>query len=114
MQKLGGFQQADRQTSKHTLYFHFTGVDDDLIRPNRRPGVTKGQIEFSTKTPHLILTLLPTDRLESPNKKNRKKRAAADATTCSRYEKKGVKTTILFWGHANLQTSICGCVWKHV
>ncbi|KAK2838656.1 hypothetical protein Q7C36_013470 [Tachysurus vachellii] len=66
------------------LEARFAGVDDDLIRPNRRPGGTKGAIEFSTKTPHLILTLLPTDRLENPNKKNRKKRAAADAATCSR------------------------------
>uniref|UniRef100_A0A4W4GE89 Transforming growth factor beta n=1 Tax=Electrophorus electricus TaxID=8005 RepID=A0A4W4GE89_ELEEL len=50
-----------------------------------RPGLTKGQVEFSTKTPHLILTLLPTDRLENPNKKHRKRRAASDTTTCSRY-----------------------------
>uniref|UniRef100_A0A673MJK1 Transforming growth factor beta n=1 Tax=Sinocyclocheilus rhinocerous TaxID=307959 RepID=A0A673MJK1_9TELE len=42
------------------------------------------QIEFSTKTPHLILTLLPTDRLESPTKKNRKKRSAAVTSICSR------------------------------
>ncbi|KAK1804137.1 hypothetical protein P4O66_020177, partial [Electrophorus voltai] len=62
----------------------FQGVDDDLVRQNRRPGLTKGQVEFSTKTPHLILTLLPTDRLENPNKKHRKRRAASDTTTCSR------------------------------
>lgn len=73
------------ETDFKQVNLYFTGVDDDLIRPNRRPGLTKGQIEFSTKTPHLILTLRPTDRLENPNKKNRKKRAAADATTCSRY-----------------------------
>ncbi|XP_053486910.1 transforming growth factor beta-2 proprotein [Ictalurus furcatus] len=71
------------------LEARFAGVDDDLIRPNRRPGLTKGQIEFSTKTPHLILTLRPTDRLENPNKKNRKKRAAADTTTCSRNADQG-------------------------
>lgn len=70
---------------KTSLISPFAGVDDELIRPNRRPSVTKGPIEFSTKTPHLILTLLPTDRLENSNKKNRKKRAAADATTCARY-----------------------------
>ncbi|XP_016305705.1 transforming growth factor beta-2-like isoform X2 [Sinocyclocheilus anshuiensis] len=62
----------------------FRGIDDDLIKQNRRPGMTKGQIEFSTKTPHLILTLLPTDRLESPTKKNRKKRSAAVTSICSR------------------------------
>ncbi|XP_062856470.1 transforming growth factor beta-2 proprotein [Trichomycterus rosablanca] len=62
------------------LEARFAGVDDDLIRQQRRPSLTKGQLEFSTKTPHLILTLLPTDRLENPNRKNRKKRAAADST----------------------------------
>ncbi|KAG9272555.1 transforming growth factor beta-2-like [Astyanax mexicanus] len=66
------------------LEARFAGVDDDLMRQNRRTGATKGQIEFSTKTPHLILTLLPTDRLDNPSKKTRKKRAAADTTTCSR------------------------------
>ncbi|XP_026872795.2 transforming growth factor beta-2 proprotein [Electrophorus electricus] len=66
------------------LEARFAGVDDDLVRQNRRPGLTKGQVEFSTKTPHLILTLLPTDRLENPNKKHRKRRAASDTTTCSR------------------------------
>ncbi len=66
----------------------FLGIDDDLIKQNRRPGMTKGQIEFSTKTPHLILTLLPTDRLESPTKKTRKKRSAADTSICSRYREK--------------------------
>uniref|UniRef100_A0A8C2KSG3 Transforming growth factor beta n=1 Tax=Cyprinus carpio TaxID=7962 RepID=A0A8C2KSG3_CYPCA len=66
------------------LEARFAGIDDDIIKLNRRPGMTKGQIEFSTKTPHLILTLLPTDRLESPTKKNRKKRSAADTSVCSR------------------------------
>ncbi|XP_030622060.1 transforming growth factor beta-2 proprotein [Chanos chanos] len=71
------------------LEARFAGLDDDLIKKNKRPGQTKGQIEFSTKTPHLILTLLPTDRLENPVKKHRKKRAAADATTCSRNTDQG-------------------------
>ncbi|KAL7863110.1 hypothetical protein SRHO_G00120940 [Serrasalmus rhombeus] len=71
------------------LEARFAGVDDDLMRQSRRPGATKGQIEFSTKTPHLILTLLPTDRLDNPAKKNRKKRAAADTTTCSRNADQG-------------------------
>uniref|UniRef100_A0A673MWM6 Transforming growth factor beta n=1 Tax=Sinocyclocheilus rhinocerous TaxID=307959 RepID=A0A673MWM6_9TELE len=70
------------------LEARFAGIDDDLIKQNRRPGMTKGQIEFSTKTPHLILTLLPTDRLESPTKKNRKKRSAAVTSICSRYREK--------------------------
>ncbi|KAJ8405140.1 hypothetical protein AAFF_G00321310 [Aldrovandia affinis] len=67
----------------------FAGIDDDLIKQFKKPGVVKGQIEFSTKTPHLILTLLPSDRLENPAKKNRKKRAAADTPTCSRNADQG-------------------------
>ncbi|XP_041930586.1 transforming growth factor beta-2 proprotein [Alosa sapidissima] len=67
------------------LEARFAGIDDDF----RRQGPTKGQIEFSTKTPHLILTLLPTDRMENPGKKNRKKRAAPDTTTCSRNADQG-------------------------
>uniref|UniRef100_A0A4W5NF34 Transforming growth factor beta n=1 Tax=Hucho hucho TaxID=62062 RepID=A0A4W5NF34_9TELE len=43
-----------------------------------------GQVDFSTKTPHLILTLLPSDRVDNTGKKTRKKRATADTTTCSR------------------------------
>uniref|UniRef100_A0A674CIP8 Transforming growth factor beta n=1 Tax=Salmo trutta TaxID=8032 RepID=A0A674CIP8_SALTR len=43
-----------------------------------------GQVDFSTKTPHLILTLLPSYRVDNPGKKSRKKRATADTTTCSR------------------------------
>ncbi|KAM6923570.1 transforming growth factor beta-2 proprotein [Xenentodon cancila] len=58
----------------------FAGVDDD---PIRKPQV-KGLPDFRTKTPHLILTLLPSDRVDNPAKKNRKKRAAATNTkTCS-------------------------------
>lgn len=61
------------------------GVDDEQLRRIRKPGQVKGQADFSTKTPHLILTLLPSDRVDNPAKKNRKKRAAAtDTTTCSR------------------------------
>lgn len=61
------------------------GVDDERIRQLRKPGQVKGQADFSTKTPHLILTVLPSDRVDNPAKKNRKKRAAAtDTTTCSR------------------------------
>uniref|UniRef100_A0A674CIT3 Transforming growth factor beta n=1 Tax=Salmo trutta TaxID=8032 RepID=A0A674CIT3_SALTR len=41
-------------------------------------------VDFSTKTPHLILTLLPSYRVDNPGKKSRKKRATADTTTCSR------------------------------
>ncbi|XP_032384230.1 transforming growth factor beta-2 proprotein [Etheostoma spectabile] len=63
----------------------FAGVDDEQLRQIRKPGQVKGQADFSTKTPHLILTVLPSDRVDNPVKKNRKKRAAAtDTTTCSR------------------------------
>ncbi|CAB1325067.1 unnamed protein product [Coregonus sp. 'balchen'] len=69
------------------LEARFAGLDDELLQQQvRRPGsgLAKGHVEFSTKTPHLILTLLPSDRVENPGKKTRKKRATADTTTCSR------------------------------
>ncbi|XP_068181706.1 transforming growth factor beta-2 proprotein [Antennarius striatus] len=67
----------------------FAGVDDERLRQFRKPGQVKGQADFSTKTPHLILTLLPSDRVDNP-KKNRKKRAAAtDTSTCSRGSDQG-------------------------
>lgn len=69
----------------------FAGVDDERLRQMRKPGQVKGQADFSTKTPHLILTLLPSDRVDNPAKKNRRKRAAAaaDATTCTRGSDQG-------------------------
>ncbi|XP_030251277.1 transforming growth factor beta-2 proprotein isoform X1 [Sparus aurata] len=68
----------------------FAGVDDEKLRQIRKPGQVKGQADFSTKTPHLILTVLPSDRVDNPAKKNRKKRAAAtDTTTCSRGSDQG-------------------------
>ncbi|XP_034399455.1 transforming growth factor beta-2 proprotein [Cyclopterus lumpus] len=68
----------------------FAGVDDEHLRQIRKPGQVKGQADFSTKTPHLILTILPSDRVDSPARKNRKKRAAAtDTTTCSRGSDQG-------------------------
>ncbi|XP_037531720.1 transforming growth factor beta-2 proprotein [Nematolebias whitei] len=68
----------------------FAGVDDERLRQMRKPGQVKGQSDFSTKTPHLILTLLPSDRVDNPARKNRKKRAAAtDTTTCSRGSDQG-------------------------
>ncbi|KAM8909885.1 transforming growth factor beta-2 proprotein [Spinachia spinachia] len=68
----------------------FAGLDDEQLRQMRKPGQVKGQADFSTKTPHLILTVLPSDRAEDPANKNRKKRAAAtDTTTCSRGSDQG-------------------------
>ncbi|XP_060935641.1 transforming growth factor beta-2 proprotein [Limanda limanda] len=68
----------------------FAGVDDEQLRQLRKPGQVKGQADFSSKTPHLILTLLPSDRVENPTKRNRKKRAAAtETTTCSRGSDQG-------------------------
>ncbi|KAI9514707.1 hypothetical protein NQZ68_031595 [Dissostichus eleginoides] len=68
----------------------FAGVDDELLRQMRKPGKVKGQADFSTKTPHLILTMLPSDRVDNLPKKNRKKRAAAtETTTCSRGSEQG-------------------------
>ncbi|XP_010896681.1 transforming growth factor beta-2 proprotein [Esox lucius] len=69
------------------LEARFAGLDDELLQQQVKrtgAGLTKGQVEFSTKTPHLILTLFPSDRVDNPGKKNRKRRAAADTTTCSR------------------------------
>ncbi|CAG09770.1 unnamed protein product, partial [Tetraodon nigroviridis] len=63
----------------------FAGVDDERIRQIRKAGKVKGQADFSTKTPHLILTLLPSDRVDNPTTKSRRKRAAAtEPSTCSR------------------------------
>ncbi|KAF0039816.1 transforming growth factor beta-2 proprotein [Scophthalmus maximus] len=68
----------------------FAGLDDEQLRQMRKPGQVKGQGDFSSKTPHLILTLLPSDRVDNPTKKNRKRRAAAtDTTTCSRGSDQG-------------------------
>ncbi|XP_003970254.1 transforming growth factor beta-2 proprotein isoform X1 [Takifugu rubripes] len=68
----------------------FAGVDDERIRQIRKAGKVKGQADFSTKTPHLILTLLPSDRVDNPTTKNRKKRAAVtDSSTCSRSSDQG-------------------------
>ncbi|KAM4621552.1 transforming growth factor beta-2 proprotein [Polymixia lowei] len=68
----------------------FAGVDDERLRHLKGPGQVKGQGDFSTKTPHLILTLLPSDRVDNPAKKNRKRRAAAvDTSTCSRNSDQG-------------------------
>lgn len=68
----------------------FAGVDDEQLRQMQRPGQTKGQADVSTKKPQLILTLLPSDRVENPTKKSRKRRAAAvDSSTCSRNSEQG-------------------------
>ncbi|KAI4791484.1 hypothetical protein KUCAC02_033984 [Chaenocephalus aceratus] len=76
--------------SSEELEALFAGVDDELLRQMRKPGKVKGQADFSTKTPHLILTMLPSDRVDNLPKKNRKKRAAAaETTTCSRGSEQG-------------------------
>ncbi|XP_042181874.1 transforming growth factor beta-3 proprotein-like [Oncorhynchus tshawytscha] len=73
--------------SLHVLLCSSSGLDDELLQQQlRRPGsgLAKGQVDFSTKTPHVILTLRPSDRVDNPGKMTRKKRATADTTTCSR------------------------------
>ncbi|XP_041094021.1 transforming growth factor beta-2 proprotein [Polyodon spathula] len=65
------------------LECHFAGIDDDLIKQFEK-SVKGGQSGSSSKTPHLILTLLPTYRMESSQKKNRRKRAARETPVCSR------------------------------
>ncbi|XP_029627567.1 transforming growth factor beta-2 proprotein-like isoform X2 [Salmo trutta] len=74
-------------TDTVTDWLAHRGLDDELLQQQlQRPGsgLAKGQVDFSTKTPHLILTLLPSYRVDNPGKKSRKKRATADTTTCSR------------------------------
>ncbi|XP_069036448.1 transforming growth factor beta-2 proprotein [Lepisosteus oculatus] len=66
------------------LEARFAGLDDQLIKQYKKSGSKGSKFDISTKTPHLILTLLPTDRLESPAKKGRERRAAGDTPTCSR------------------------------
>lgn len=81
----GLYQDPPTSTALIPVLLFCTGVDDEQLRRLRKPSQVKGRADFSTKTPHLILTLLPSDRVDNPAKKNRKKRAAAtDATTCSR------------------------------
>ncbi|KAK2849008.1 hypothetical protein Q5P01_008842 [Channa striata] len=68
----------------------FAGVDDEQLRRLRKPGPVKGQADFTTKTPHLILTLLPSARVDNPVRRNREKRGApTDVTTCSRGSEQG-------------------------
>ncbi|XP_034037854.1 LOW QUALITY PROTEIN: transforming growth factor beta-2 proprotein [Thalassophryne amazonica] len=68
----------------------FAGVDDEKLRMLKKSGQIKGQADFSTKMPHIILTLLPSDRVDNPARKNRKRRAATtDTTTCSRSSDQG-------------------------
>lgn len=43
----------------------FAGLDDEKLRQIRKPGQVKGQADFRTKTPHLILTVLPSDRVDN-------------------------------------------------
>ncbi|XP_029515195.2 transforming growth factor beta-2 proprotein-like isoform X2 [Oncorhynchus nerka] len=74
-------------TDTVTDWLAHRGLGDELLQQQlRRPGsgLAKGQVDFSTKTPHLILTLRPSDRVDNPGKMTRKKRATADTTTCSR------------------------------
>nr|XP_015194235.1 PREDICTED: transforming growth factor beta-2-like [Lepisosteus oculatus] len=65
-------------------FLSLSGLDDQLIKQYKKSGSKGSKFDISTKTPHLILTLLPTDRLESPAKKGRERRAAGDTPTCSR------------------------------
>ncbi|KAL0973886.1 hypothetical protein UPYG_G00212420 [Umbra pygmaea] len=112
------------------LEARFAGLDDELLHQVKRPGagLTKGQVEFSTKTPHLILTLLPSDRVDTPSKKTRKRRAAADAATCSRNSDTGCCLRSLYidfrrdlnwkWIHeprgykANFCSGSCPYIWS--
>lgn len=65
------------------LESRFAGIDDDLIKQFEKT-VKGGRSDYSSKTPHLILTLLPAHRMESSQKTTRRKRAARETPTCSR------------------------------
>lgn len=80
--------EGTKRHSTWVVFFLGVGVDDEQLRQLKKQSQVKGQADFSSKTPHLILTLLPSDRVDNPAKRNRKKRAAAatDAATCSRYD----------------------------
>ncbi|XP_028660291.1 transforming growth factor beta-2 proprotein [Erpetoichthys calabaricus] len=70
------------------LEARFAGIDDDLIKQFKKPG--KGsKLDYSNKTPHLIFTLLPSYRMESSQKKSRKKRTAGDTPACSKNIEQG-------------------------
>lgn len=84
-ERLAQRDSADHHVTVGTAAVLPAGVDDERIRQIRKAGKVKGQADVSTKTPHLILTLLPSDRVENPTTKNRRKRAAVtDSSTCSR------------------------------
>uniref|UniRef100_W5LYX0 Transforming growth factor beta n=1 Tax=Lepisosteus oculatus TaxID=7918 RepID=W5LYX0_LEPOC len=75
---------AEHCPSVSLTFLSLSGLDDQLIKQYKKSGSKGSKFDISTKTPHLILTLLPTDRLESPAKKGRERRAAGDTPTCSR------------------------------
>ncbi|XP_066575192.1 transforming growth factor beta-2 proprotein [Amia ocellicauda] len=72
------------------LEARFAGLDEDVVKPAGK----RGGRESSPRTPYLILTLLPSERLEPNTKRSRRRRAAVATTTpnqndtpnCSRAE----------------------------
>ncbi|XP_043931660.1 transforming growth factor beta-2 proprotein-like [Protopterus annectens] len=64
------------------LEARFAGIDDDLIK-DLKP---KTKLAYSMKTPHLMLTLLPSHRLGSAHKNRRKKRGVEQSQHCRQLE----------------------------
>ncbi|XP_005988913.1 transforming growth factor beta-2 proprotein [Latimeria chalumnae] len=67
------------------LEIRFAGIDEDHVKEFKK---LKPKQDYSAKTPHLILTLLPTYRLESSHKSRRKKRTL-ETPVCSRSTDQG-------------------------
>ncbi len=75
-------QLADANSLTHCLVSaRFTGIDDSLHGGDLKMFKKR---RHSGQSPHLLLMLLPSYRLESQHKSHRQKRAL-DAAFCSRY-----------------------------
>ncbi|XP_069501244.1 transforming growth factor beta-2 proprotein-like [Ambystoma mexicanum] len=67
------------------LEARFVGIDDEIIKELPK---TKWKPEYSTKTPHLIVTLLPSNRMETLQNNWRKKRAV-ETPSCTKNTDQG-------------------------
>lgn len=67
------------------LEVRFVGIDVDIIKDLTK---NKWKPEYSSKTPHLILTLLPPNRMETLQNNQRKKRAV-ETPTCTKSTDQG-------------------------
>lgn len=71
---------------QHNIYYQnvfFEGIDDYYTYSSGEKTLKSSRKKYSGKTPHLLLMLLPSYRLESQQSSRRKKRAL-DAAYCFR------------------------------